>query len=105
MRASSAAARGVASACVLRRLGDAERSGGVEEAGVEVALHVAVGVAGREAAAQGGGGQRDGVERDGVAAGGAHAERVPVAVDGDAVGVGRHHRVAVALPAVLVGEA
>ena len=40
-----------------------------------------------------------------MAAGGAHAQRVPVAVDGHALGVRRDHRVAVALHALLGDEA
>ena len=61
------------------------------------------GVAGAEAAAHAGLGQLDALERDRVAAGGAHAERVPVVVDDDAGRVGGDHRVGVALGAVVVG--
>ena len=85
------------------RLGDAERGRGVEQPGDEVALHVRQRVAGSEAASHPGLGQLDALERDRVAAGGAHAERVPVVVHDDAGRVGGHHRVRVALGALAVG--
>ena len=85
------------------RLGDAERGRGVEQPGHQVALHVRDRVAGAEAAAHAGLGQLDALERDRVAAGGAHAERVPVVVHDDAGRVGGHHRVGVALDALAVG--
>ena len=85
------------------RLGDPERSRGVEQPGDEVALHVRQRVAGEEAAAHTGLGQLDAVERDRVAAGGAHPERVPVVVHDHAGRVGGNHRVGVALGAVVVG--
>ena len=88
---------------VVGGLGDAERGGGVEGPGDEVALHVGQRVAGAEAAADTVLGQLDAVEGDRVAARGAHAERVPVVVDGDAGRVGGDHRVRVALAALLVG--
>ena len=85
------------------RLGDAERGRGMEQPGDQVALHVGQRVAGPEAAADTGLGQLDALERDRVAAGGAHAERVPVVVHDDAGRVGGHHRVRVALGALAVG--
>jgi hypothetical protein len=84
------------------RLGDAQRRGGVEQPRHQVALYVRQRVTGREATAHGRRGQLHAVQRDGVAAGGAHPEGVPVVVDDDAGRVGRHHRVGVALGSLLV---
>ena len=75
----------------------------MEQPGDEVALHVRHRVAGAEAAAHAGLGQFDAFERDRVAAGGAHSERVPVVVHDDAGRVGGDHRVRVALGAFAVG--
>ena len=75
----------------------------MEQPGHQVALHVRQRVAGPEAAADTVLGQLDALERHGVAAGGAHAERVPVVVHDDARRVGGHHRVRVALAALVVG--
>ena len=58
---------------------------------------------GAEAAADAGLGQLDALQRDRVAAGGAHAEAVPVVVHDDAGRVGGHHRVGVAVGALAVG--
>ena len=90
-------------AICVGRLGDAERGRGVEQPGDQVALHVRQRVAGAEAASHAGLGQLDALERDRVAAGGAHPERVPVVVHHDAGRVGGHHRVRVALDALVVG--
>ena len=74
----------------------------MEEAGVEVALEVGGHVTGRKASAERRRGKPHVVERDGVAAGAAHAQRVPVVVDDDTRRVARHQGVAVSLaPAVV----
>jgi hypothetical protein len=97
---------GEAAACgVVGRLGDAERRGGMEQPGHQVALDVRQRVAGAEAAAHGGVGQHDAVQRDRVAAGRAHPEPLPVVVHHDARRPGRHHCVGVAVGAVVVGVA
>ena len=56
-----------------------------------------------EAAADSGLGQLDALERDRVAPGRAHSERVPVVVHDDSACDGRHGRVRVALDALAVG--
>ena len=87
-----------------RALGDAERRRRVEQPGHEVAIHVGLGVAGEKAAAQRARLDLGGGEGDGVAAGRAHAERVPVALDLDAAGLRRHLGVPVAFGALVVDE-
>src|SRR5438270_343308 len=84
--------------------GDAAEGGrSVEQPGDQVALHVGQRVAGSKASAHTGLGQLDTLERDRVAAGGAHSQRVPVIVHDDATSGGGNHRVRVALDALAVG--
>ena len=75
----------------------------MEQPGDQVALHVRQQVAGAKAPTHTGLGQLDALERDRVAAGSAHAERVPVVVHDDAGRVGGHRGVGVALGAFAVG--
>jgi hypothetical protein len=75
----------------------------MEERGGEVPLHVLGRVLDREAAAECRPRKAHLLRRDRVAAGGAHAKRVPVVVDDDAGGSARDQRVAVALATVVVG--
>ncbi len=86
----------------VRTLCDPESGGCVEEPGREIPLHVLDGVPDRETAAKRRQRKPHVLERHGVAARSAHAERVPVVMDDHARGSARDHRVAVPLTAAVV---